>query len=282
MKSTSSVESGQAGAQSAAAEEELVPRISPLLLRFFQNYLKRHIARHFHAVRIARAGLPPPVGEGPLIIYLNHPSWWDPLIAALLAYRYFPDRTHYTAMDSEALHRHRFFEKLGFFGVEGGTAHGAVEFLRRSRAILARPRTALWLTPQVRFTDPRERSIHLAGGLTHLAWRLEQGTLLPLAIEYPFWNEQYPEVLVPFGSPIPIEGHIHWTVPEWESAIINGLNQTQAALALDSIRREPEAFETVLTGREGAHGADGLWQWLASVFGGKAHIRNGRAGNQFE
>ncbi len=46
----------------------------------------------------------------------------DPLICLRLAAELFPDRTHYGPIDAQALGRYRFFEKLGFFGVEAGTA----------------------------------------------------------------------------------------------------------------------------------------------------------------
>ena len=58
-------------------------------------------------------------------------------------------RTRSSAIESSSV--------LGVFGVEPKTMRGAREFLRTSRSILARPRTALWITAQGRFADARER-----------------------------------------------------------------------------------------------------------------------------
>ena len=108
-------------------------------------------------------------------------------------------------MDADALRRYRIFERLGVFGIEPGTMRGAREFLRTSRSILARPRTALWITPQGRFADARERPPGIQPGVAHLARRLEQAVILPLALEYPFWEERHPEALARFGPAIVVE-----------------------------------------------------------------------------
>ena len=56
--------------------------VSPLLVSLFGGYSERHLARHFNALRLSKAQRPDlAAARGkPLIIYLNHPSWWDPLI----------------------------------------------------------------------------------------------------------------------------------------------------------------------------------------------------------
>ena len=56
-----------------------------------------------------------------------------------------------------------------------------------------------------RFADPRERPLAFKPGLAALAARCPNGcTLVPLAIEYPFWNERLPETLLHFGEPVHI------------------------------------------------------------------------------
>ena len=96
------------------------------------------------------------------MVYLNHPSWWDPLVCLVLAHRCFPGRAAFAPMDAAQLERYRFFRKLGAFGVERGTRHGAAAFLRIGTKVLARPGAMLWLTPQARFADARERPLRFA------------------------------------------------------------------------------------------------------------------------
>lgn len=59
-----------------------------------------------------------------------------------------PDRAHYAPIEAGALARYRLFERLGFFGIEPGTARGGRDFLRTGLALASRSDSALWLTAQ--------------------------------------------------------------------------------------------------------------------------------------
>jgi 1-acyl-sn-glycerol-3-phosphate acyltransferase len=243
-------------------------RRSPWLVRGFTRYVRRYLRRHFHAVRLAQGGRPEAPAEGPLVIVLNHPSWWDPLVAAVLA-GLFPGREHYAPIEAAALARYRFFERLGFFGVQPGTAQGAREFLRNGAAILARPNSALWVTAQGEFTDARQRPVRLRAGVGHLLRRLEGGVVLPLALEYPFWQERFPEALARFGAPIPIGRGRDRSVEEWMGRIETGLTAAQDALAADALSRDPRRFEVLLGGKAGVGGLYDCWRRLRAWLRGE-------------
>jgi 1-acyl-sn-glycerol-3-phosphate acyltransferase len=244
-----------------------LPRRWPLLVGLFARYVRRYLARHLHAVRLAPPGWRPPADEGPVILVLNHPSWWDPLVCAALT-GLFPGREHYAPIEASALARYRFFEWLGFFGVEPGTVHGALTFLRRGRAVLARPQSVLWVTAQGRFADPRERPPGLQSGVGHLAARLDRGVILPLALEYPFWTERTAEALARFGDPIPLGGR-RLTPAAWTALVEQAVQATQDLLARDACRREPAAFEVLLSGNAGVGGVYDLWRGLRARLRGE-------------
>ena len=179
-----------------------LPRRSAFLVRWFSGWVRGYLKKHFHAVRLARGTQPDVPADVPLVVVLNHPSWWDPLLGIVLA-GLFSVRTHYVPMDARMLDRYRLFKWLGFYGVEQGP-RGATAFLRTTAALLARPNSAVWITAQGRFTDPRTRPPGLRPGIGHLARRLPRGVVVPLALEYPFWEERLPEALARFG--LEIEG----------------------------------------------------------------------------
>jgi hypothetical protein len=104
-------------------------------------------------------------------------------------------------MDAAALERYAFFKRIGMFGVEQNSRRGAVQFLRIVRAILSDADHILWLTPQGRFADARERPVQFKPGIGHLGDAAERVCFLPLAVEYVFWEERLPEILVRFGPP---------------------------------------------------------------------------------
>ena len=247
-----------------------IPVISPMLRRMFLAYAKRYIARNLHALRMSRRGGVPVIPDGPVILVANHPSWWDPLVCLVLS-GLFPDRAHFAPIDAAALQRYRFFAKLGFFGVEQGTARGAREFLRNCDAIFSLPNSALWITAQGRFTDPRERPVRVMGGVGHAAHWLGRGTILPVAVEFPFWDERFPEALVRFGDLIPIT-HDR-TAGEWTELVERALAATQDALAKEAIARDAAVFDVVVGGRAGVGGVYDLWRRLRARWRGEKFER---------
>ena len=242
------------------------------------------MARHFHALRVAGT---PPITDAPLVVYLNHPGWWDPLICLLLARHYFPDRRHYAPIEAAQLERYRVFRKLGFFPVEKHSRRGAAQFLRGAEAALAQPRAVLWVTAQGRFADVRERPVGLEPGVAHLARRVPGAMFVPLALEYPFWSERCPEALARWGESIagdalvgrasprgegltPVRGDARTTIEDAEQLLETRLGETQDALAASAVRRDPADFEMLLRGNAGVGGFYDAWRrWRARWRGEK-------------
>lgn len=243
----------------APAHSALRVARSPFLVKLFTRYCRGYLRRNFHALRLSRAGRPLDERGGPLVVVLNHPSWWDPLVCLLLA-ELMPQRQAYGPMDAAALRKYRFFERLGFFGVEAGTRQGGQAFLRTAIAILGQAGSALWITGQGQFTDPRERPTRLRPGVGHLVRRLENATVLPLALEYPFWQERFPEALARFGEPLYVARGRDRTADEWMTAIEASLQATQDALADEAKLRDPTRFDTLIGGKAGVGGIYDLWR----------------------
>jgi len=239
------------------------------MLAWFSRYARGYCRRHFHAIRLARASGLPDMGRRPLIVVMNHPSWWDPMIGLVLAKERFAAREQFAPMDADALSKYRFLGKLGLFPVERDTARGAASFLKISLAVLDRPDASVWITAQGRFTDPRERPPRLQSGIGHLAHRLNDAWILPLAIEYPFWDERTPEALLAFGRALHVTKGGDRTPGAWTALVDERLAQAQDELATLSRRRDPSAFETLLAGRTGVGGVYDLWRRLRARITGE-------------
>jgi 1-acyl-sn-glycerol-3-phosphate acyltransferase len=149
-------------------------------------------------------------------------------------------------------------QRLGVFGIEPDQARGARRFLAVSEAILRAPDTVLWVTAQGRFTDPRVRPIRLRPGVAHLARREGPGVVLPLALEYPFWNERTPEALLRFGPPLRFDMALGANA--WNNRLCEALEVTADWLAEDSCTRDPARFETLVAGRAGVGGVYDAWR----------------------
>jgi 1-acyl-sn-glycerol-3-phosphate acyltransferase len=252
---------------SLAAIDPVAAR-SLLLVRFFAYVMARSMAGSFHSVRIAALGVPPLPAARPVIVYANHPSWWDPAFFIVLATKLFPERQGFGPIDIEALAKYRFMSRIGLFGVEPSTRRGGARFLKTSLRILRDPRAMLWITPEGRFTDPRERPVRLRPGLAHLARRMPSALVLPLALEYPFWEERTPEALCCFGRAIDAGAEPDRSIESWSQLLQHRLQDTMEELASAALARDPRCFSVLLSGRAGVGGVYDLWRRL------RARLRN--------
>jgi 1-acyl-sn-glycerol-3-phosphate acyltransferase len=238
-----------------ANKSTAVPKISAMTLRFFTFIVRGYFRRHFrsvmtqHAERLA--GL-----EGPAIVYANHSSWWDPMTSILLAQSLLPQRKHYAPMDASALLRYPILRRVGIFPVEMATARGAAQFLRTGSAIL-QAGGVLWITPQGRFADARSESMDFKPGLAALALRVPDVTLLPMAIEYTFWDERLPEALMHFRGPVKVSAGA--TNESVTAQLEAELREAMLALREASMKRDAAAFEAVF---DGGRGTGGLYGWV--------------------
>jgi 1-acyl-sn-glycerol-3-phosphate acyltransferase len=250
------------------AEASPVVLRSPVLHRFFHAAFRRRARAGLRAIRLASWGRPEAV-EVPMVVFANHPSWWDGVAFMLLAESVFPGRQMYAPMADEALARYRFMRRIGVFGVEAGTPRGALAFLRGAEQVLASPGGMLWVNAPGRFMDARERPVPIMRGLTRLAELAPTTVFLPLAVEYPFWGEPQPEMLCGFGSPLTAAALRQQDRPGRTAMLAATLEATMDRLASDAISRDPTRFETLLHGREGMGGAWQLWRRVGATLRGQ-------------
>jgi 1-acyl-sn-glycerol-3-phosphate acyltransferase len=240
---------------------------APRLFRLFGWYLRWFFWRNFHAVRFSGAVVESVPADRPLIIYSNHPSWWDPALFMLLANTILRDRMSFGPMEAEALGRYKLFRRFGVYGIDTAAQQGAARFMAASLRILSKPGTALWVTSEGHFTDPRVRPVRLRPGLAHLARRLPDAVIVPLAMEYPFWNERKPEALFRFGRAVEAGEARSLSVAAWNELLEQRLTETMDALALDAMTRDPGRFSRILRGRAGVGGIYDLWRRLVATAG---------------
>ena len=243
-----------------------VPPISPLILRFFRRIVRRYFRRHFRSV-LAQNMERLRSARGPLIVYGNHSSWWDPMLIVLLGDLLLPHRRHYAPIDARALEKYPILRKLGIFPVEMSSPRGAAQFLRTAEAILA-DNGVLWLTPQGRFADPREFPLAFRPGLAALALRHPDVPLIPLAVEYTFWDERLPETLTYAGPPLYLAAGS--TNAAATMALESALAASMLALQQAAVTRDASLFEALITGGRGTGGAYGVIRRLRFALQGKA------------
>jgi 1-acyl-sn-glycerol-3-phosphate acyltransferase len=200
-----------------------------------------------------------------LVVYANHASWWDPLTAIFLGEELFSGFELYAPIDQEAFQKYRIFGQMGFYPVDQKTLQGAKDFLRISHGILSMPRSSIWLTPEGRFVDVRDTKAALMPGLAHLASSVASKNrhhpehagnnvwFIPAAVEYTFWQERLPELLVCMGKPLcvtaerpPAVSGDRGAKQEWNEELSQRLRAAQAHLAVAAQQRDTSEFEVYL------------------------------------
>lgn len=238
-------------------------------LAWFGRYLERYFLRHFDNLRTARCG-PPPALASRTILYANHPSWWDPITLLLFATHQWPQQRIFAPIDAAALERYSILKRFGLFPLERGVA-GVRRFVRVANHVLAADDTALALTPQGRFTDPRERPIALEPGLAYLLHADASRCAIPVALEYVHWSERLPEALVCFGQPLRVDaGESTATL---HARLETALQDTADDLATAAMRREAAEFDIVIAGRR---------RGTSKLYDAFERIRAARRGRAFD
>lgn len=258
-----------------------LPPFSPWLWERFARFLGFYFKRKFSAVRIAADSPPDVPAEGPVIVCSNHPSWWDPITLLLIAYHVFPERRCYGPIDAKALESYPSLGRLGLFGVDKSSRRSLRDFLRTCDAILSEPGTAIGLTAQGEFRDARDRPIELEPGIGHLLRRHPDAALIPIALEYPFWNESAPEALIRIGPTIPGDpSRAGRSADELRDEAAAALTACMDRLAELAMTRDPAHFERLIEGRKGAGGPYDafrrLWAWMRGKRFDPSHEAAGR------
>lgn len=252
-----------------ATEPSPAEGFSPGMYRVFIRIFRGFLRKHMRALRLANWGEPRAAEGRPLVVFANHPSWWDGIAFVLLSQTLLPARLMFVPMAAEALARYAFFRRLGVFGVEQQSPRGAIAFLKQSEALLKAPGHMLWINAPGRFQDVRERPVFIAPGLLRLPDLAPGAVFLPLALEMPFWTERKAELLAAFGDPL--DGATLAALPREarREAFQNALTTTMDRLAADAIARDPARFRTLEQGQEGMGGIYQAWQRVKALATGQ-------------
>jgi len=216
--------------------------------RFFAGfawYARRLLKTQFNAVRLtpgardALASLDD--HKGPALVALSHASWWDPILCVVLARTLHPSRTPYGPIDAHELRKFVFMRRLGLFGLDPDDP-SSLDAMRTYLDVVfeQESRPTVWITPQGRFTDPRE-PIRLRPGAATVASGAPGLRAVTLSAEYTFWEARKPELLV-HASASPVQPGSTSTT---HRALERSMQRCADELAELSIARDASAFVTL-------------------------------------
>jgi 1-acyl-sn-glycerol-3-phosphate acyltransferase len=231
---------------------------------WFRSYARRYLRRAFHRVLIA--GEPPRLVDGPLLVCVNHSSWWDLLLGFWLSSQVL-GWDSYAPMDQRQLERYPVLRRLGVFGIDRESLRGGREFLQYARRLMQGAPRALWITAQGAMASNDVRPLRLYSGIARLAESLPGCRVATVVLDYEFWDERLPEAFVSFGRVLSVG-------PRGAGALLRELEETMEREmdGLDAVRRRRDSslFREVLRGAGGISPAYDALRRLRAWSDGKA------------
>lgn len=173
---------------------------SKLFERTFAAYNRNLIARRFEGLRVAGLKHLKERSENvPLVLYANHSSWWDGLVAFTVGRACGIEQ--YAMMEERQLIQYPFHRRLGAFGVVRENAREAARSIEYAAQLLSGTNHALWIFPQGATLRNDARPLKLFTGAARIIERLKRADALPVAVRYEFLDEFRPEIFVRIETP---------------------------------------------------------------------------------
>ncbi len=210
------------------------------------RYVRRLFARRFHGVHLERASLELAAklyeGHEPLLIVMNHSSWWDPLIFVFLHGAFVRTRRVIAPMDRSQLERFSIFRRVGVFGIDPDDPRSLAAMIRYVEGELAVDRrSVIFITPQGKFVDARSPIENRPGAAT-LASRVAEMRVVAVAVEYGFWIDARPEIFLRMREVSPPAER---STAHWHSSITQAMQENSVQLAASVISRDEGRFARI-------------------------------------
>ena len=141
----------------------------------------------------------------PTILFAPHCNWWDGIVLYNTTHRIFHKEIRLMV---EELNRFPLLRRGGAYSVNKKSPQSAMKALQYSVDVVGDIRNMLCIFPQGIIRPPHYRPIEFQTGLAYIAEnavkRYGKVNLIPMAVDYAFFRDNRPEVIVEFGERIEI------------------------------------------------------------------------------
>lgn len=139
----------------------------------------------------------------PTILFAPHCNWWDGIVLYNTTHRIFHKEIRLMV---EELNRFPLLRRGGAYSVNKKSPQSAMQALKYSVDVVGDLRNILCIFPQGIIRPPHYRPIEFQTGLAYIAQnavkKYGRVNLIPMAIDYTFFRDNRPEVIVEFGQRI--------------------------------------------------------------------------------
>lgn len=216
--------------------------------RLFAVYNRNLIARRFEGLRVAGLeDLRERQPGVPLLLYANHSSWWDGLIAFQLSRALCLEQ--YAMMEERQLRAYQFHRRLGAFGVVRENARDAMMSIEYAGQLLTGTSRALWIFPQGETLPNDARPLALYNGAARIIERAGIVEAAPVALRYEFLDAYRPEVFARIGMKERVTVKDKFDAKRQTAIFTERLTNTLDGLKADILNRDFAAYEEIIAPR---------------------------------
>lgn len=215
---------------------------SNLFERIFAVYNRNLFKRRFNSLGVS--GLEFLSRKNSQIVYANHSSWWDGLVAFEISRKIKADS--FIMMEEKQLRKLFLFRKLGAFSIVRENPRQAVKSLEYATNLLKeKPNRTIWIFPQGEILPNDARPIRFYHGAARIVEKAKNCSAIPLAIRYEFRGEFKPEIYVKIGEPETFDDAENLDAKSLTRNFERRLTETLDELKLDISSREISAYEKI-------------------------------------
>ncbi len=218
--------------------------------RLFENvfsiYNRNLLKRRFNSLQVSGLEyLLEKQTDIPLIIYGNHSSWWDGLIAFQISRQ--ANLDSYFMMEEKQLKDLFLFRYLGAFSVVRENFREAVKSIKYSAQILTEnPTKTIWIFPQGEILPNDLRPIFFYNGLSKIVEKVGKCSVAPLSIRYEFLGKFKPDIFVKIRETREIDVNQDFKVKEFTNLLSTQMTDSLDALKDDIITGNLSKYHSII------------------------------------
>jgi 1-acyl-sn-glycerol-3-phosphate acyltransferase len=215
--------------------------------RLFAFYNRNLLRRRFHSLKVGnleRLLGRHPRRKIPLLIYANHSSWWDGLVAFEISRLSGLDA--FVMMEEKHLKKLFLFRRLGAFSIVRENPRQAAVSISYAADLLGQgTNRALWIFPQGEIRRQDARPLGFYHGAARIIEKLEKCEALPLAIRFEFTGEFKPEIFARIGAPEALEPDENFNAKQLTKRLETNLTQLLDVLKEDVLANNLDNYSKI-------------------------------------
>lgn len=180
----------------------------------------------------------------PLIIYCNHSSWWDGLVAFQISDSAGLDS--FIMMEEKHLKRLFLFRLLGAFSVlreKPREAYKSIEYA--ARLLIKAPDRTLWIFPQGEILPNDLRPLTFYKGLSKIIKKVENCYIASLSLRYEFLGNFKPQIFVNIEKPERISFREGFNSTDLNEMLVDRLTKNLDELKNDVIFQKLAHYKSI-------------------------------------